>query len=680
MPQQWNLSTGRLDNIGIKFIVLDHVPTGNDFQYAVGTEAQASTTGDFYKLRDNTFGAAVWERLSPEKLDFYDSVISIADASIAPPTENFGDRYILDANTPVHADWDGATNADVVEYNGVNWIASTPTAGSFAYVEDVQTLYIYDGSWLTVNAAIPHATTTVVGITRYSTNDENKAGTVNDAATTPASISSHLADEQQSGFLSWDGAGSYYTVSGSDFTVDRGGSGWIDSRKISWLAGQTVSSLSVGATHYIYMDSTGTIGSTTSRNTDLFRDNVVLFEVFVDNSGVPNIIVVKENHSISTNPETMNALHELGAHGYSVNAISGGTISLNGSAGLQVDGDSRWWDHDLMTLIPDSSATAVDLNICHTDAGGKWVIAAVQNTLPLQWNDGGTPTLLAGNEHSIYDIRVSKDDLETANPQYIAVMGSTLYANLAQAETARDERSFTTATNELEDLETIRMGIVIVDASGIADITVAKQTMAGGEQTFIGSSGASVSIDPSGFDAWLTAAETTAQALANRVDELGKDSVFTLQSSSDATAKVDFDLSLISTATTRTLTLPDQDLDFDPVTGDFRGTIKWAVASSTPQAMLTGWGYITDNGASLTEFTLPTSPTVDAISKILGKSSGGWIVTQSVGEQISLNGNLSTSGATGNLMSTAATDSCTLKYDNDGTWHVMEPCGNLTVN
>lgn len=61
--------------------------------------------------------------------------------------------------------------------------------------------------------------------------------------------------------------------------------------------------------------------------------------------------------------------------------------------------------------------------------------------------------------------------------------------------------------------------------------------------------------------------------------------------------------------------------------------------------------YITDNGASLVTYTLPTTCAIGSIFKIRGFSSGGWKVAQSSGQQIHVGSSASTSGATGSIAS-----------------------------
>lgn len=64
------------------------------------------------------------------------AVLSIADCTLPPPTENLHDRYILDMTGPVHADWDGAAQNDIVDFGGVSWLHETPEEGWVCLVDD----------------------------------------------------------------------------------------------------------------------------------------------------------------------------------------------------------------------------------------------------------------------------------------------------------------------------------------------------------------------------------------------------------------------------------------------------------------------------------------------------------------------------------------------------------------
>lgn len=86
-------------------------------------------------------------------------VINIVDNTAAPPTEVSGDRYILDNTGASHANWDGASSWDIVEFNGTIWVSTTPEEGNVVYVdaEDKDAIYVDDGtgSWELRTISIP---------------------------------------------------------------------------------------------------------------------------------------------------------------------------------------------------------------------------------------------------------------------------------------------------------------------------------------------------------------------------------------------------------------------------------------------------------------------------------------------------------------------------------------------
>lgn len=95
-----------------------------------GIQAQLNAIGGVYNRR-------------PKAISY------ITDNTAAPPTEVSGDRYVLshDGGSP-HADWDGASVGDIVEFNGTTWDATTPVEGWVLYVDadDKDYLFIDDGT------------------------------------------------------------------------------------------------------------------------------------------------------------------------------------------------------------------------------------------------------------------------------------------------------------------------------------------------------------------------------------------------------------------------------------------------------------------------------------------------------------------------------------------------------
>jgi len=78
-------------------------------------------------------------------------VLGIVDNTAAPPTEVTGDRYLLDDTGVSHANWDGADQWDIVEFDGANWVVvydASAEEGGQVWDTDSQEMYIHDGtSW-----------------------------------------------------------------------------------------------------------------------------------------------------------------------------------------------------------------------------------------------------------------------------------------------------------------------------------------------------------------------------------------------------------------------------------------------------------------------------------------------------------------------------------------------------
>lgn len=90
----------------------------------------------------------------------------VTDNTAAPATETTGHRYVLshDGGVP-HANYDGASAGDIVEFNGTTWDAVTPTAGTFIAVDDDNSgLYLWGGSSWSFKSF--EATTASTGLTK----------------------------------------------------------------------------------------------------------------------------------------------------------------------------------------------------------------------------------------------------------------------------------------------------------------------------------------------------------------------------------------------------------------------------------------------------------------------------------------------------------------------------------
>lgn len=452
--------------------------------------------------------------------------------------------------------------------------------------------------------------------------------TTNNAWNSPA-FSAYQA-QNDTGFASWTGVGVYYSIAGTDFTLERGGSGYIKTTPVSWVGSQTVAALSAGSTHYIYIDSSGTIGSTTTRTVALYEENIVLFEVLVDSDTPANVIVVKENHPIGF-PANSSEWAHIAIGSVIANINNGANMVLNGTTGVQINGEDILLDHGLDTTIPDSAAAAVTWHFMYTDGSGKWVEYAEQTAFPGFYNNAGTPTALAGNNRAVFRCYASKDDLNSSTPSYFAVMHTANYAslNLAQAAIAS---GIAAASNELYGLELVQLGYVIFSAGVIEEIEIAKETA-----RFFSASGTGtattanlISVNTANFDGILSAGDTTVQIALDTID-------------------------------------------------DIETGMTWTEVTGTSQAASGDNGYIANNGALVT-ITLPATSAVGEIIRITGKGTGGWRLAQNAGQTIYFVGGNTTTGAGGRLDSTDDRDSVEIIcVTADTDWNILSMHGAIGV-
>jgi hypothetical protein len=107
---------------------------------------------------------------------------------------------------------------------------------------------------------------------------------------------------------------------------------------------------------------------------------------------------------------------------------------------------------------------------------------------------------------------------------------------------------------------------------------------------------------------------------------------------------------------------------------------NWLLASSTPITMLPNYSYVTNNGATLSTFTLPTTAAFGTTLEISGVSSGGWTLTQEIGQSINFGNVSSTTGSSGSLSSMNQNDYVKLVcVSANTTWNVIGSIGMLTI-
>lgn len=86
---------------------------------------------------------------------------------------------------------------------------------------------------------------------------------------------------------------------------------------------------------------------------------------------------------------------------------------------------------------------------------------------------------------------------------------------------------------------------------------------------------------------------------------------------------------------------------------------QWIAVNSSPYAMISNNGYVTQS-SSLNVLSLPVVSSFGDVISISGQGSGGWKVTQGAGQQIIVDPNTTTSGATGYIASLTRYNSITL--------------------
>lgn len=74
------------------------------------------------------------------------AALNFVDASVAPPTSNNGDIYILASGGSVNAGWGSVLVGDWVRYDGALWNSITPQKSTLCYDKTADSLKFYNGS------------------------------------------------------------------------------------------------------------------------------------------------------------------------------------------------------------------------------------------------------------------------------------------------------------------------------------------------------------------------------------------------------------------------------------------------------------------------------------------------------------------------------------------------------
>lgn len=241
--------------------------------------------------------------------------INYVDCTAAPPSENVGDRYILDATSgTVHAGWDGASKRDVVTFGGSVWTKETPEEGWMIYLTTPDYYrYFTVGEWeiwedgsvavaahcVTYDHTKLHTQGTDTGLDTGGSNPITAAtikGHVDTTGTPHVSATEKTywnAKKNVTGFE--NRTGSTLTNTGGTFEINVvSGSYNVWTGGIRWniTTQRTVSITNDLTLHYVYFDTDGVMKVSTSI-WDILADTAPVAIVYKDGS---NYAISDERH------------------------------------------------------------------------------------------------------------------------------------------------------------------------------------------------------------------------------------------------------------------------------------------------------------------------------------------------------------------------------------------------
>jgi hypothetical protein len=332
-------------------------------------------------------------------------------------------------------------------------------------------------------------------------------------------------DLTQTGFNSWGGTGNYwsYNTGTGSFTLLRGGAGIVKSSPVIWAANQNTAALTDKATNYVYMNSSGVIGFTTSP-ANLYENNIVLFQVWRNGT---NYLVCKENHPCDFNNKVSRAWHNI------IGALleeSTTVLSSVNTRQIAISGANILNDHGITSTL--AAASPATWTIVYTAAGGEMQqYSTATADLPEYYNATGTPTILTpgSNRWVIYRLGVIKDKFQdgTETCQFVALMDSVQNTSGPNATTRINSGLVASFPAELDSLEVVQLGYAVVrktsagaiDTSNVPPTTLLQvfgaAFVGGGTAT----SAALITANTTNFDGELSGADSNLQTIADRLDD-----------------------------------------------------------------------------------------------------------------------------------------------------------------
>jgi len=112
-----------------------------------------ANNGDYAWRNEKGVLESTDELVLPAALDF-------VDASVAPPTSNTGDIYVLSSGGSVNAGWGSVALKDWVRYDGAAWSKITPQKSSLCYDKFSNSLKSFNGiEWAAIGGGISNVNT-----------------------------------------------------------------------------------------------------------------------------------------------------------------------------------------------------------------------------------------------------------------------------------------------------------------------------------------------------------------------------------------------------------------------------------------------------------------------------------------------------------------------------------------
>ena len=288
-----------------------------------------------------------------EWIDIYNHipVDDIVDGALAPPVESEGQRYIIQELTTsvVHADWDGASFEDIVEYDQLTasvWNAVTPSRFYRADDKDSGSEYTFDGTtWNAASGGVGGSGTSDY-VPRFTASSTLGDSTIQDNGTTVGINATPDADKQvnidstlrygdhvtQSGTGALK-SGRFTEVTGANANSQygheiqvSGGTTGSTQKGVYAIVGGTGSDGNVGLHGYVSQaasanENVGVIGDVTGSNSA----NNIGFRATVDNAGAGNAYVARLQDGTETTGYVLTCVD---ANGHATwQAASGGGLS-----------------------------------------------------------------------------------------------------------------------------------------------------------------------------------------------------------------------------------------------------------------------------------------------------------------------------------------------------------------